>query len=316
MNFKKLFVGGLPFVYSNEELRALFVSLGSVVSAEMVYDPDRDRTRGFGFVEMSTPEEAQAAIAKLNGQQLGEKKIFVTEAREKKPSNPNKTPGENRFGGSRFRKVGRPESGSPPSASGPVNPYAVPPPQTRPPLNETPRTPGAFGRFKKREFPGQDAPRGKFGFRDRGPRPIVGHPRSGGSPARPFRSRDDRGARPDASGRPFRSRDDRGARPDARGRPPRSGSGFAPRPSPWRPRDPNKNSFSAPRDPNKNSFSAPRAPSADRWDFGPPRERKPFKSGGKTGNGGPRPVHSDSRPSEGRPPKKDFWKKFEKKRDR
>lgn len=81
----KLFVGGLPFTYSNIELAALFAPVGQVVSAKMVLDPPNGRTRGFGFVQMSTMEEAQAAIAQLNGTKVGEKSIFVTQARERAP---------------------------------------------------------------------------------------------------------------------------------------------------------------------------------------------------------------------------------------
>src|SRR5436305_15138448 len=90
--FTKLFVGALPFVYSNDELKALFSAVGTVTSAVMVHDPDRGRTRGFGFVEMSSPEEARGAIEKLNGTTVGEKAIFVTEARERQAAPPK--PGE------------------------------------------------------------------------------------------------------------------------------------------------------------------------------------------------------------------------------
>src|SRR4051812_6158679 len=83
--FTKLFVGGLPFQYSNTELQALFAAVGTVVSAEMVPDPDRGRTRGFGFVEMGTPDQAQAAIDKLTGTRVGERNIFVVQARERTP---------------------------------------------------------------------------------------------------------------------------------------------------------------------------------------------------------------------------------------
>jgi RNA recognition motif-containing protein len=105
--FTKLFVGGLPFVYSQGELKALFAPVGTVVSAEMVFDPDRGRTRGFGFVEMSTTAEAQAAINQLNGLQVGEKKIYVTQAREK-PASRDAGPRRDRQYPPN-RKVGRPD---------------------------------------------------------------------------------------------------------------------------------------------------------------------------------------------------------------
>src|SRR5436853_4405872 len=81
--FTKLFVGGLPFQFSNTELQALFSPIGHVVSAEMVFDVDRGRTRGFGFVVMGTPELAVAAIEALNGKLVKDKNIYVTQAREK-----------------------------------------------------------------------------------------------------------------------------------------------------------------------------------------------------------------------------------------
>ena len=107
--FTKLFVGALPFSYTNDELRALCAGAGTVVSAVMVHDPDRGRSRGFGFVEMQTPEEARAAIEKLNGLRVGEKNIFVTEARERKPSAKPADAERKPFA----RKAGRPSQQSP-----------------------------------------------------------------------------------------------------------------------------------------------------------------------------------------------------------
>jgi RNA recognition motif-containing protein len=83
---KKLFVGRLPFEFSDAQLSALFTSCGTVVAAAMVPDPKTGRTRGFGFVDMSTEAEAQAAIQANNGKSLGDKKIWVTLAREKGPA--------------------------------------------------------------------------------------------------------------------------------------------------------------------------------------------------------------------------------------
>jgi len=79
----KIFVGSLPFEFTDEQLRALFVSIGSVASAKMVEDKKNGRTRGFGFVAMSHDNDIQTAIEKLNGTVVGEKKIWVTEARPK-----------------------------------------------------------------------------------------------------------------------------------------------------------------------------------------------------------------------------------------
>src|SRR5215471_14307401 len=63
----KLFVGGLSFSTSNDRLREAFAAVGAVESASVVTDRDTGRSRGFGFVEMATPEEAQQAISRLNG---------------------------------------------------------------------------------------------------------------------------------------------------------------------------------------------------------------------------------------------------------
>lgn len=266
MSFKKLFIGGLPFVYSDEELRGLFAGLGQVLSATMVFDPDRNRSRGFGFVEMSTPEEAQAAITQLNGKPLGEKKIFVTEARPKKPANPNKTSNFNQHKPKQFRKAGR-HDGQPTLAADAPSDFKRPT-----------RVPAAFKRFAKRDFREHEAPRERFGFRDRGPRPMSGASRGGRLGDRPSRPWQDRGPRSD------RPRFDRGQRTDAPHQPPRN-SDFAPRPSPWRPRDPNKKSFAASRPSNS------------------PRE-KPENSVGFR------------RPPSGKPSKQDYWMKSEKKESR
>ena len=84
---KKLFVGGLPFETSNEELEKIFSEVGKVESANIITDKMTGRSRGFGFVEMSTDEEATKAIEKLNGSKLGERELAVAEAkpREERP---------------------------------------------------------------------------------------------------------------------------------------------------------------------------------------------------------------------------------------
>ena len=66
---KKLYVGGLSYSVTDSQLQALFASHGTVESAKVIMDRDTDRSRGFGFVEMSTQEEAEKAIAALNGTQ-------------------------------------------------------------------------------------------------------------------------------------------------------------------------------------------------------------------------------------------------------
>ena len=77
----KLFVGGLSFSTSNERLREAFAATGSVESASVVTDRDTGRSRGFGFVEMATPEEAEQAISRLNGTNLDGRTIQVEKAK-------------------------------------------------------------------------------------------------------------------------------------------------------------------------------------------------------------------------------------------
>lgn len=82
---KKLFVGNLPFSVDSASLQDAFAAYGTVESAKVITDRDSGRSKGFGFVEMSTPEEAEAAIAKLNGADLGGRAISVSEARPPAP---------------------------------------------------------------------------------------------------------------------------------------------------------------------------------------------------------------------------------------
>lgn len=74
---KKLYVGGLPYSVTDEQLREIFAAHGTVESATVITDKFTDRSRGFGFVEMSTQEEAEKAIAALNGSQLGGRSLTV-----------------------------------------------------------------------------------------------------------------------------------------------------------------------------------------------------------------------------------------------
>lgn len=78
----RIFVGGLPYVTSDEELRALFEAHGQVSSATVVMDRFTGRSRGFGFVEMLNDTEGQKAVRALNGTSLGGRSIAVNEARE------------------------------------------------------------------------------------------------------------------------------------------------------------------------------------------------------------------------------------------
>lgn len=83
----RLFVGGLPWSATSEELTKLFSKAGKVKSATVITDRQTGRSRGFGFVEMETPEENKKAIEKLNGDESLGRKIVVNfaRAREEKP---------------------------------------------------------------------------------------------------------------------------------------------------------------------------------------------------------------------------------------
>ncbi len=80
---RKLYVGNLSFSTTESELRTLFAEVGPVASVSLVMDRDTGRPRGFGFVEMETPEGAQQAIEKLNNTEFGQRTITVNEARPK-----------------------------------------------------------------------------------------------------------------------------------------------------------------------------------------------------------------------------------------
>ena len=85
----KLYVGNLSFNTSSEQLETIFGEAGTVQSASVVEDRETGRSRGFGFVEMSTKEEAQAAISALDGKDVDGRNLKVNEAK----------PRENRSGG-------------------------------------------------------------------------------------------------------------------------------------------------------------------------------------------------------------------------
>lgn len=80
---KKLYVGNLSFDSTDEELRQLFEAHGTVESAKVATDRDSGRSRGFGFIEMSSDSEAASAISALNGSQVAGRALIVNEARPK-----------------------------------------------------------------------------------------------------------------------------------------------------------------------------------------------------------------------------------------
>lgn len=78
---KKLYVGGLPYRTRDEELRKAFEQAGAVESATIIMDRATNRSKGFGFVEMATDEEAQKAIEMWNGKDFDGRRLTVNEAR-------------------------------------------------------------------------------------------------------------------------------------------------------------------------------------------------------------------------------------------
>ena len=78
---QKLFIGGLSFSTSNERLREVFAQAGVVESAQVVTDRETGRSRGFGFVEMATADDAEAAVKKLNGQEVDGRTLTVQPAK-------------------------------------------------------------------------------------------------------------------------------------------------------------------------------------------------------------------------------------------
>ena len=81
----KLFVGSLAWATTDDSLKQLFSQVGTVVSARVITDRASGRSKGFGFVEMSTDEEAQKAVVELAGKDLDGRAIVVNEARPEKP---------------------------------------------------------------------------------------------------------------------------------------------------------------------------------------------------------------------------------------
>ena len=94
----KLYVGGLPYSTTESQLTTIFAAHGTVESARVIADKFTGQSRGFGFVEMSTSEEAQAAISALNGSQMYGRSLTVNEAKPMEPRS-----GGGRFGGGNNR---------------------------------------------------------------------------------------------------------------------------------------------------------------------------------------------------------------------
>ena len=97
MNSKKLYVGGLPYSVSDEDLNQLFSAHGTVESANVITDRNTGRSKGFGFVEMSAQSEAEAAIEALNGTDFEGRNITVNEAKPRESRGGSR--GRGGFGG-------------------------------------------------------------------------------------------------------------------------------------------------------------------------------------------------------------------------
>lgn len=76
----KLFVGSLPYDSTDDDLKQLFAKVGTVVSAKVIFDRETGRSRGFGFVEMGSDSEGEAALETLDGSQMGGRTIVVKKA--------------------------------------------------------------------------------------------------------------------------------------------------------------------------------------------------------------------------------------------
>jgi RNA recognition motif-containing protein len=101
---KKLYVGGLSYNTTEDTLKDTFSKAGTVESATIIIDRMSNRSKGFGFVEMSTDEEAQKAIEMFDGKDIDGRNITVNEARPMEPRTPrqggfNRGSGNRRFGG-------------------------------------------------------------------------------------------------------------------------------------------------------------------------------------------------------------------------
>jgi len=98
---KKLYVGNLPYSATEQTLTETFSAHGSVESVKIITDRDSGRSKGFGFVEMSSDDEAQSAIETLNGQEVEGRKLTVNEAKPMAPRDNNSRGGFGGGGGGR-----------------------------------------------------------------------------------------------------------------------------------------------------------------------------------------------------------------------
>ena len=108
---KKLYVGNLSYEVTDSALAAMFEAHGAVKSAQVIMDRDTGRSKGFGFVEMGSDQEAQAAIQALNGQMVGGRSLTVNEAKPREDRGGGGGGGRGRSGGGGYGGGGRGGSG-------------------------------------------------------------------------------------------------------------------------------------------------------------------------------------------------------------
>jgi RNA recognition motif-containing protein len=97
---KKLYVGNLPFSATEESLKEAFLQFGTVESVTIITDKDSGQSKGFGFLELGTPQEATSAITKMNGSEMDGRTLKVSEAQAKVPRD-GSGPGRSQVGGFR-----------------------------------------------------------------------------------------------------------------------------------------------------------------------------------------------------------------------
>ncbi len=95
----KIFVGSLAYTATDDDLAQFFAAAGTVVSAKVIIDRDTNRSKGFGFVEMSNDDEAKVAVDTLNGKDLNGREVALSEARPQAPREPRSFGGGGGGGG-------------------------------------------------------------------------------------------------------------------------------------------------------------------------------------------------------------------------
>src|SRR4030066_1395486 len=101
---KKLYVGNLPFSATEDSLKDAFLRFGAVESVTIITDRDTGQSKGFGFLEMATPQEAASAVTKMNGSEMDGRTLKVSEALPQAPRQSSGSPRGNRGGGGGFRR--------------------------------------------------------------------------------------------------------------------------------------------------------------------------------------------------------------------